>query len=125
MKLRSIAMALGLMMALTAASCATPYQKMGGMGGGGYVERQLDANTFVVRFQGNSYTAREDVDACLLYRCAEIAVQQGGDYFVLVEHDYDLPSATAIIRILRGTPPPDEYRAFNASDVIAHLRDKL
>jgi hypothetical protein len=125
MKLRAIAAMLVLPAVLVTASCATHYGKMGIIGGGGYVDRQLDSDTFVVRFQGNSYTEREDVEAYLLYRCADITVEQGGDYFVVVERSYERPSATALIRVFKGTPPPNEYRAFNASDVIAHLRGSL
>jgi hypothetical protein len=125
MKLRTIAAMLILPALMAAASCSTQYGKMGIMGGGGYVDRQVDSSTFIVRFEGNSYTDREDVEAYLLYRCANITVEQGGDYFVLVEHDYERPSATAIIRVCKGMPPADEYRAFDASDVIAHLRSSL
>ena len=125
MKLRALTLAPLLAALLVVAACSTPYQKMSVIGAGGYVDVQVDSGAFIVRFEGNSYTEREEVEAYLLRRCADIAVEQGGDYFVIIDRQYDRPSATAVIRVCKGTPPADEYRAFDAADVIAHLRDGL
>lgn len=67
--------------------CATPYQPAGFRGG--YDQLQLDANTFRVEFRGNGYARRQRVDTYLLYRCAELTVQQGYDYFVTVSGETD------------------------------------
>lgn len=125
MTLRALALAPALGIVLAVGSCATPYQEMSFIGAGGYVDHQIDSNSFIVRFQGNSYSERDEVEAYLLYRCANIAVEQGADYFVIVDRAYDRPNATALIRVYEGKPPDGEYRAFDAADVIAHLRDGL
>jgi hypothetical protein len=125
MKLRLLACLAALSAALAAVSCATPYQEMSFIGAGGYVDYQVDSNSFLVRFQGNSYSDRDEVEVYLLYRCANIAVEQGADYFVIIDRNYDGESASALIRVCEGKPPTDECRAFDASDVIAHLRDGL
>jgi len=74
---------------------ATPYQPYIPEGGpgthGGYSEQQLAPDRFIVRFHGNEMAPRERVEGYLLYRAAELTVQQGYDWFVPVtkhtEHD--------------------------------------
>lgn len=66
-------------------ACATPYQPMGLMGG--YSDSHLDSNTIRVSFYGNGYTSRETVENNLLYRSAEVTVQNGYNYFIIVGGD--------------------------------------
>jgi len=63
------------------AACATPYQSKGMRGG--YSEARLDANTFELSFRGNGYTHRDRIEQMLLYRCAEVTLESGFDYFVV------------------------------------------
>jgi hypothetical protein len=74
-------------LALAVAACATPtpYQPLGARGtgaSGGFSERQLEQNRFLVNFAGNELTSRERVETYLLYRAAELTTQQGYDWFV-------------------------------------------
>jgi len=62
--------------------CATRYQKAGATGG--YSDAQIDANTFLVEFRGNGNTSRQTVETYLLYRCAEVTIGAGYDFFVIV-----------------------------------------
>jgi hypothetical protein len=64
------------------AACATPYQARSLTGG--FSDTRLDANTFRVEFLGNAYTARERVETYLLRRAAEVTLENGYDYFVLL-----------------------------------------
>ena len=66
-------------------SCATPYQPKGLSGG--YSQVQLDNNSARVQFKGNGYTSRERVEVFVLYRCAELTVERGYDYFVIDKQD--------------------------------------
>ena len=64
-------------------ACATMYQPVGL--GGGYSDIQLGENIFKVSFRGNGYThAERAADFCLL-RSAEVALDNGFKYFVIVE----------------------------------------
>ena len=63
--------------------CATPYQQSGFRGG--YSETQLDNNVFKVSFNGNSSTSGERVSDFVLLRCAELALNHGYKYFVIVD----------------------------------------
>jgi hypothetical protein len=87
---------LGLIPLTTGCSTApTPYQPYIAEGApgvhGGYSDQQLAPDRFLVRFHGNEFTSRDQVEGYLLYRAAELTVQSGYDSFVMVnrhtEHD--------------------------------------
>ncbi|MCK5271480.1 MAG: hypothetical protein KAJ52_02845 [Sedimentisphaerales bacterium] len=63
--------------------CATAYQRSGFTGG--YSETQLDENVFKVSFRGNGYTGRERVSDFTLLRSAELALENGYKYFVIID----------------------------------------
>lgn len=78
-----LALAVGLL-----AGCATQtaYQAAGpGTEGYGYHEQTIEPNRVRISFRGNSLTDRETVDTYLLYRAAELTLQQGKDYFVIAD----------------------------------------
>ena len=74
-------------LALSACVTATPYQSLapGHAAAGGFSDTRLAADRFSVTFRGNSLTSRETVETYLLYRAAELTVEQGGDWFVMVD----------------------------------------
>ncbi|HYF24044.1 MAG TPA: hypothetical protein VD929_11665 [Caulobacteraceae bacterium] len=73
-------------LALSACATATPYQpaRPGYTQSGGYSEYRIEADRWRVNFAGNSITSRETVETYLLYRAAELTVQNGYDWFALV-----------------------------------------
>lgn len=75
--------------ALGGCMTATPYKPATGSSQyrTGYSDEQIENNRFRVSFAGNSLTARDTVERYLLYRSAELTLQQGSDYFVLVTRD--------------------------------------
>lgn len=91
------ALAVVMALAATVAACttATPYQpyrpdRLGEVHGG-YSEQRLGPNRFIVRFHGNELTSRDRVEKYLLFRAAEVTVQNGASWFSIVdrhtEHD--------------------------------------
>lgn len=171
---------------LAACSQATPYQpaSSGSAIHGGYSQQLIAPNHYRVRFHGNSLTSRETVEAYLLYRAAELTIEQGGDWFTMLdretEHtitrerrtdpyyrpwygpdyglwlpywDYRLRGrgwyswdpwhadpfwadsidhrdieafeVSAEIRIMRGTVPASDPRAYDARRVIADLAPRI
>lgn len=90
-KAAAIAAVLSLGAALSACTTATPYQPniRGQQVSGGFSEIQLEPDRFRVNFAGNSLTSRETVEGYLLYRAAELTVQQGYDWFEIVDRDTD------------------------------------
>lgn len=77
-------------LALAACATATPYQPAGFNGQrGGYAEQRIEENRFRVGFAGNSVTSRETVETYLLFRAAELTVQNGYDWFAATDRDTD------------------------------------
>lgn len=74
-----------LTLTLCASSCATGYGSKGLFGG--FTETQLDANTVRVNFQGNGFTSKEKVETYTMLRCAELTVQNGYDWFLVMNQD--------------------------------------
>ena len=83
---------------LMVAGCATEttYRPATGQGFNrtGYSDRQVEPNRFLVSFAGNSVTSRDTVERYLLFRAAELTLQNGYDYFVMASRDTDLQSRT-------------------------------
>jgi len=83
--------ALGLAFVLTACATSTPYQAAQG-NGFGYADQRIEKDRYRVTFRGNSSTARETVENFLLFRAAEITLEQGYDHFIVVENDTEAKS---------------------------------
>lgn len=86
-----LTLVLGLFAITILAACAagpTFYQPAGG-GPYGFSEEQIDAETWRVRFAGNSATDRGRVEDYLLYRSAEIAVAARADGFVVLKEEVE------------------------------------
>jgi len=93
---RMLALAAALAGSATLAGCmtATPYQPATASSRLGFWDEQIESNRFRVSFAGNSLTARETVERYLLYRAAELTVQNGGDHFILVTRDTETRTET-------------------------------
>jgi hypothetical protein len=80
------------------ASCATPTPYRPAVGNGfartGFSDQQIESDRFRVSFAGNSLTSRETVERYLLFRAAELTLDQGGDYFVIADRDTDKQTRT-------------------------------
>lgn len=87
--------------ALLLAGCATPtpYQPIGATSAaGGYSNLRIAPNRYRVAFAGNSLTSRERVETYLLYRAAELTVEQGFDSFSIVDRATDRNVETRVYR---------------------------
>ena len=72
-----------LVVILSLYGCATGYKPVGAMGG--FSSTQLDENVFTVSFKGNGYTGREKANDFALLRSAEITLEHGFKYFIIVD----------------------------------------
>jgi hypothetical protein len=83
---------------LAGCETATPYQplKPGAADSGGYSEVKLEQDRWRVTFRGNSMTSRSTVETYLLYRAAELTVNQGYDWFETVERQTDKHTQTYV-----------------------------
>ena len=83
-----ISMIAAAALALAACTTATPYGPADGSGRG-FTDQRLESDRFRVTFAGNTQTPRDTVENYLLYRAAELTVQNGYDHFVMVEGKVD------------------------------------
>jgi hypothetical protein len=75
---------------LSACASATPYQAATPEAGRyGYVERRIENNRFSLSFRGNSLTERDTVESYLLFRAAELTLENGYDYFIVSQRATD------------------------------------
>lgn len=75
---------------LTACATATPYQASTSADArNGFSEIQIENNRTRISFDGNSLTKRDTVETYLLFRAAELAKQNGYDYFTLTNRATD------------------------------------
>lgn len=95
---------LGLVVAALA-GCATAYQPKGLTGG--YSETQLGDNIFQVSFRGNGFTSRERASDFTLLRSADVALEHGFRYFVIVTSEKGSKAAAY-------TTPTTSYTASSA-----------
>lgn len=72
-----------LLMLAVLSGCATAYQPQSMSGG--FSSTQLDTNVFQVTFKGNGYTDRDKANDFALLRSAELALENGYKYFVIVD----------------------------------------
>ena len=98
-------------------ACSTPYQKESFSGG--YTELQLDDNVFRITFQGNAYTSRENTSDFTLLRSAEIALNHGYKYFVIIDakeytkqSTYTTPTTTTGSTSLYGNTGYGSYTTY-------------
>ena len=99
-KTAAIVASLALAGLLSACATATPYQPNipGQATSGGYSEQRVEANRFRVNFAGNSLTSRETVEGYLLYRAAELTVQEGYDWFSIADRNVERDRRTYVER---------------------------
>lgn len=127
---------------LVAGCSATLYQPM--TLDGGYAQTRLGADMFNVVFQGNAHTSWRTAENYALYRSAELSVESGFDYFVVVGGNSDVsplllaggegppskssgatshPMVSLIVRGFSGAKP--SAQAFNAREVLKELAPSI
>lgn len=72
--------------------CATEYQPNGFTGG--FSETQLGENVFRVSFRGNGHTSTERAADFSMLRAAEITLENGFKYFIVVDSKDDASLST-------------------------------
>lgn len=94
--------AAALSVAVAACSTPTPYQPhiAGQRVSGGYSDIKLAEDRYRVTFEGNSLTSRDRVEGYLLYRAAELTLEQGADWFLIVDRLVERDAQTYV------TPDP-------------------
>lgn len=123
---------------LLVSACATPYGPSSGSMTGGYSETMLQKDRYNVSFTGNAFITHEQAMNYLLYRCAEITLDNGFDYFVIVSSEsnpsYSImgdsatvtkPNLDVTIQLRRGAAPSDNANAYDARELETNLAAKI
>lgn len=130
---------------LLACGCSASYHKKSFTGG--YSEMIVRENVFQVWYEGDTGTSRQKVEDSLLFRCAELTLMNGGDYFIILDGDTrsatrtlsagDEPQADARVSLreaqygqplLKNTTPfrwERTYTLFNATSLIQVRRGEI
>ena len=100
MRLRTLGLLGAAALALSACATATPYQPIGPghAASGGFSDTRITADRYRVTFRGNTLTSRETVENYLLYRAAELTVEQGGDWFLMADRETSRDRSTYVTR---------------------------
>lgn len=78
--------------AVLLSGCATSYKEKGLTGG--YSETQLGENIFKVSFRGNGFTSQERASDYTLLRSAELTLENGYRYFIIVDYQENVKLST-------------------------------
>ena len=66
----------------------TPYQRAGG-DARGYSEMRIEDHRYRITFRGNASTSRDVVETYMLYRAAELTLQNGFETFTVAHRETD------------------------------------
>jgi hypothetical protein len=99
--------------AVSLASCSTPYADQGLLGGFDIKELRPDVSR--VKFQGNGYTSRESIQVYWLYRCAELALEKGYAGFEILSD----------MQFVTRRPQKDDIERSPLSSTVASLRTRI
>lgn len=133
-----------LILSLSIINCATKYKSK--YWKGGYADTKIQEDTYQVSFSGNAYISAEKVWVYLLYRCAEITVNNGCDYFIILQGKDDsgqmlvgsvsssgyISGGTmnkakmiALIKCGKGPKPQNNVNAYDAKDLMRNLGPQI
>lgn len=98
---------LTILAAASLAACATPtpFEPLNSSGYG-FADQKIEENRYRISFRGNSLTTKEQVEAALLLRAAEVTLENGYDHFIVVSDD------TEVERQVRVSDLGPRYGAF-------------
>ena len=85
--MRFISIILASLIVLSACTSLPNYREARFEGSYGYSQQAIESDRFRVTFTGNSATELEMVEHFLLYRAAELTLEQGFDHFLVVTRD--------------------------------------
>jgi hypothetical protein len=83
-----------MVLAMVLVGCATPYQPFEMFGRGGYSDKKVADDTYQVTYYGNGGTNLQTLNSLLLYRTAEITLDQGFDYFAVLGDHWRIPMSS-------------------------------
>ena len=118
---------LTVLLCLGLAGCATGYHSKGFTGG--YSNMKLQDNIFKVTFNGNAYSSMERARDFALLRSAEITIENGYKYFVVLETNgsvkiasYITPAANITIECFQDKPAHVKGMIYDAGQIKTNIK---
>jgi hypothetical protein len=111
-----------LLLGAVLTACATPYQNNGLRGG--YTERKIKEHVFEISFGGNGMTTRQRATDFALLRSAELTLEQGGHYFVIIDSKRLLKIEKNSVDMGSGTPSTYHVQQPRATNTIVIFENK-
>ena len=119
---------LTVLLCLSLAGCATGYHGKGFTGG--YSNMKLQDNIFKVTFNGNAYLSMEKARDFALLRSAEITIENGYKYFVVLETNssmkiasYITPAANMTIECFQDKPTNVKGMIYDAGQIKTNIKN--
>jgi hypothetical protein len=102
---------IAIMLGLSGCATAPVYQAANGSDFG-YSDQKIEDDHYRISYNGDASTPRETVENFLLYRMSEVTLEQGYDYFKVI--DSDTECHTKYIETTDGKPC-NYYRPYGAA----------
>lgn len=90
-----------MLLCLGLVGCATGYAKRGFTGG--YSDMKLQDDIYRVAFSGNAYIGRGRVEDYTLLRCAELTLEQGYRYFIIIDEKSGISTSSYTTPVTANT----------------------
>lgn len=115
-------------MVISLSSCVTQYVPFKATGG--YKSTQLSEDSYQVRISCNGFTTQDKTSQYVLRRCAEITLEQGRRYFIIIDNQnlstigqvqgkiYSFPSGQATCKTLNS-----KDQSPNALDAVIIIKE--
>ncbi len=134
---------------LVLAACAaspTPYQEA--TSDGGYTDQKLEGDAYQVTFTGNAATPRPSIQKAVLFRAAQLTLQEDRSHFKVLSNTVESASepsddtgfglagmfgtgsgsglvSTLDFTLLEGEPTSDDPNTYNAEKLIREFKDSV
>ena len=95
-----------LVLIISLTGCMDQYQKKEYSWGAGHSETQLDNNIFRVTYTGDEFTSEEAAIDFSLLRCAELTIENGYNYFSIMEKNSSVKTEVYSV--------PATYQTYNS-----------
>ena len=99
--------------------CATTYHQKNIFGG--YSDQKFEKDIYQVGFDASLVTDKDMIEQFIQYRSAEIVIEQGYQFYAII--DNYTPAHSITIRIYEERPENIEVR--DANEVIANLKENV
>ena len=119
---------LTVLLCLSLVGCATGYHSKAFTGG--YSNMKLQDNIFKVTFRGNAYSSMERTGDFALLRSAEITIENGYKYFVVLETNsfikifsYIMPATDMTIECFQDKPANVKGMIYDAEQIKTNIKN--